>query len=122
MYNVIDASAPKTQTQYRLIENDLDGLRRLLGTASVEAMGSQSDIGITIHPNPATDIFTLQLGDHSDPATIAIFNELGVEILKEVGVVSDEIEIDASHFSAGVYYVEVIRGERTQRTKLVIAK
>ena len=63
---------------------------------------------LSIYPNPAKDVITLDLGDWilDKDATVTIFNNAG-QVVYQSNITSERFNINISAFEAGVYYIKV---------------
>ncbi|MEO8148173.1 MAG: T9SS type A sorting domain-containing protein [Bacteroidia bacterium] len=70
------------------------------------------------HPNPSTDIFSISANTEFDNAQLNIFNAMGCNVYSER--LSGETKvIDAENFSTGIYYVQIIKGEKMWAEKII---
>ena len=84
-----------------------------------------SDNTITIFPNPANDIITIQLAAQSAKLKIIIRDMMGrdVKVFSEVATSSQyKKEIDVSSFSSGIYQLEVFQDGAITKHPLVISR
>ncbi|MBW6480577.1 MAG: T9SS type A sorting domain-containing protein [Bacteroidales bacterium] len=71
-----------------------------------------------IYPNPANDIFTVE---GKNIQSIEITNELGQIILrKEYNDANNQIDVNISNLSSGIYFVRILANEKTAIEKLII--
>ena len=70
--------------------------------------------GFSIHPNPARNVFTIQVSDHFN-STCEILNQLG-----EIVFTKNEISID--EFSAGIYFVRISSADYFTTQKLIVTE
>ena len=73
---------------------------------------------VNVAPNPAKDIFNINYDyQGTENIQIAVFNNLGKEIIRTKGINSTSLEFDASTWSNGIYYVNfnTDRGVHTER-------
>jgi hypothetical protein len=70
-----------------------------------------------LYPNPTTNNITISTNS-SETKTIVIMNVAGQELynLKQEG---KEITVDVSNFRSGIYFVNVIEGNKNYRTKFI---
>jgi hypothetical protein len=75
---------------------------------------------IRIYPNPAKDKLTIRFSEDLklQSAEFSVYDILGNKILQRN--ITQQMTIDVSSFSAGVYFVKVIAGNKTYTTKLII--
>jgi hypothetical protein len=78
--------------------------------------GSAAD---KIYPNPANESIVLSLNaTDENPATVRIYNSLGLKIYEQQNMNSDSMLIDIAGFNNGLYIVEVEQGDQITRDKL----
>lgn len=71
-----------------------------------------------IFPNPATDQLTVELPTGISKAEIHVFNMLG-EIMYSSKETDQLLKIDVSAFSSGVYFINVISGNKRSHQKFI---
>jgi len=64
---------------------------------------------ITLYPNPAQTRLTVKRLE-SSKITVAIYNNLGT-MVKTFETISDEINVDVSNFSSGLYFIQLFNGK-----------
>ena len=74
---------------------------------------SNANNNILVYPNPANALLTIQINSSTKNFTVEIFNLIGEQIFKA----SNNINIDVSSFSQGLYFIKV-----KQDNKIMIAK
>jgi type 1 glutamine amidotransferase len=87
---------------YRLLTNAVLWAGGLTSSPSVDASGSD----LTIHPNPAGQQLTVSHKAGNTPQHVRLYDGCGKELgrwTKE----SDRMEIDLTHFTSGVYLVQL---------------
>jgi len=72
---------------------------------------------ITIFPNPAT-VFT-QINNVT-PGSKIILLDLSGQIVKEQTAENDNVKMNLENVSPGIYFVQVVNGEKTSTRKLVV--
>jgi hypothetical protein len=77
---------------------------------------------LSIYPNPATDDFTVSLTGLPSGKTSAFLQILDIagRCVYEKEIRISKLEISAANFSAGIYFVKVSDGERSETKKLII--
>lgn len=70
----------------------------------------ESDNGMMVYPNPATDQVTVIVGNSDDQLMRVV--DINGRLMFEQGGFSDHLVMDVSHLSAGIYFVE-LTNERT---------
>ena len=81
------------------------------------------DLTMSLYPNPANDIVTLDLGGvPSDDLQIIIFNSVGqtVKVIEEAGLTSKYYQIETTNVTPGVYFLNVNVGNKNEALRLVI--
>jgi len=81
--------------------------------------------GFSIYPNPTNGIFTIQLGIKNYESGIRIRNVLGQLIYEENIKTSSGTttkDIDLSHEPSGIYFLELLVGDKTYNRKIVVGK
>jgi hypothetical protein len=71
----------------------------------------------TIAPNPASNLVTVSSKNNLKIETIAIYNQLGQQVLFEDGIIE---KVAISFLGQGIYIVELTSGELKVRQKLII--
>lgn len=114
MYSYLDSNPVTGINTYRLIENSLDGNRRILDEASIKFISSDY---IGIWPNPATDKLHLR-GDLSVLSTLRIYDICGRLYYNSS---RREPEILISDFPSGTYIVAIYyQSGYAEHLKLII--
>ena len=75
------------------------------------------ETSVNIYPNPAKDFVKLS-AQCSQLTAVKIYNCLGV-LVEEIEVDSNEIEINTSGYSSGIYYISV-EGNKSVKTERLI--
>jgi len=78
---------------------------------------------VSIYPNPATDLVTIDLGNSSDnaQARVQIVDLLGKQVYKSEKVPQiSNLQINTSQFTKGIYIVKILKGSGTICKKLII--
>lgn len=121
-YSLLDDEAPSSSLTYRLIEVDLDGSRRLVGTTAVGPFGSSEAFTAKVYPNPTSQTIHVILTGSSDDAGIMLYDALGKIVASRTHISANSVDIDASSLAAGFYWLEARSGDNNFRTKVVVAK
>ncbi len=78
---------------------------------------------INAFPNPSVDQFTLTWAEGLDKVEeIQILNITGQPVLRLKDIVGQSIDIDASNFTAGVYFVQFDLGDRQAIKRIIIGE
>lgn len=62
---------------------------------------------INVYPNPAVNMFEVEMSSALDKVNIEIYNQLGSKIKSAQMIYTDKTTIDISDLSSGIYYVTV---------------
>ncbi len=81
----------------------------------------ENEMSFNLHPNPAQSQVIIELTALKEGTTLNIKNVLGQSLTLQ-SISSTQTIVDLSPFGAGVYMVEIIRGEKQAVKKLVIAR
>jgi uncharacterized delta-60 repeat protein len=100
--------------------NDFAVARYNGGTVGIDEEAPENSF--CIMPNPANNMFTLQLNSELKNAEVRIYDELGTEVFSESSVNAQQTQIDCNRFASGIYFVQVMDGEKLITKKLVIEK
>jgi len=76
---------------------------------------------IAIYPNPTSDFITIS-AKNSTISTIEIYNILGKEILKVNTTNSNQLKIDLSDLSSGIYLIKIIDSTGKSTLKKVVKR
>jgi len=71
---------------------------------------------VKVYPNPAKDNLTISA--ESDISLVEIYNSMGQKIITKTNS-SDQLFVDLSNISSGVYFIKTYSGENTQFTKII---
>jgi len=72
--------------------------------------------GLTIYPNPVTDVLNMAFKNGSTPVTTVIYNALGAEVDRYV----NQSKLDLSHLNTGVYLIKVSNPKGNSFVKRII--
>ncbi|HCS19932.1 MAG TPA: hypothetical protein DIW47_05115 [Bacteroidetes bacterium] len=80
--------------------------------------------GLTVYPNPASELTTIQLSavEIGETTTLRVFDVNGKEVFIEskAAGVADSFELNTSLFENGIYMVQVSSGSQIRSSKLVV--
>jgi len=79
-----------------------------------------TDQGIRLYPNPASNMFTLELCNAGNPSTVTIYNGNGEKVFNKDIAKSKKIVINTQSFSKGAYLINVENGTNRFTEKLII--
>lgn len=75
--------------------------------------------GFKLYPNPADEIFAIELPNNVENISVKIFDVLGKEVMeKEISKL--ENKINTSNLSPGNYLVKVMFDDKSYTTSLII--
>ena len=77
---------------------------------------------MNIYPNPSNGNFTVELPSTTKEAAISVYDMLGREVANNIITNATQANLNVSNIASGTYSVKVIAGDKTYRSKLVIAK
>lgn len=76
--------------------------------------------GLNLYPNPATDIVTLTISDNVlVPDNYTIFNSLGQTIASKQISNTQDLSINVSNLSVGVYFIKVTKDNNSKTLKFI---
>ncbi len=105
---------------YRLRQTDLDNREKLseIRTARID----QSNVLVSLRPNPASGKVYLTVSGSSLKADVRLVNSLGQVVRQWNGLATsgNRTELDISGLASGLYHLEVRTGEQEHREKLLI--
>lgn len=106
---------------YTVVSTDINGCESTFEILNIilktDKVGST---GFSIHPNPARNVFTIQVSDHFN-STCEILNQLG-EIVFAKKLDSKQNEISIDEFSAGIYFVRISSADYFTTQKLIVTE
>lgn len=73
---------------------------------------------MTVYPNPATNNFTVNLGDNDAKATIQLFNIVGQQVYSET--ITGSAQVNVANLHSGVYMLKVNQNGNVTTTKVVV--
>jgi len=114
-YQFVDLEKLKGKAFYRLRINEMAGSYR---NSDVIFFSIKDNSALTVFPNPAKDIITVQLNSDQQKATVKIIDEQGRLMLSEMMLTNRINQIDISHFATGYYILQTIDGDRVTRTSI----
>ncbi len=115
-YTAYDPTPYPGISYYRLAQTDFGGNRTYSSVCVVNIQRSSS--AITLFPNPATKAIIITF-PVTGQYTISLLNSAGQLMTDRVFSTGNNITIDVSHVTPGVYYV-VIGQENTRETRAVL--
>ncbi len=81
------------------------GAMNSLLVSTPELFQKKPNLAVSLFPNPARSHFTIYTHDNYfiRDGVISIYNTFGIEVLKQVNIVSDKIEVDVNGLPEGLY-------------------
>jgi len=84
-------------------------------TTGINEIGNEE---VSVFPNPATDDFSIDLGNQNGRMVrISIYNEMG-ELITEINSPNQQENISTKNFPAGFYFVKV-EGDNFKATRKI---
>ena len=77
---------------------------------------------ISLYPNPASDVFSIDFGNNASDKEIFVCNLNGEVVYNEKHNVESVISINADSYASGVYFVKIKQQNKTEVKKLIILK
>jgi hypothetical protein len=116
-YETMDAHAMEGNNYYRLTQVDIDGTRKTYDAINVSCSGSTKGY-FSAYPNPSTGAFQVILNDKKliGSSVLTVRDTKGAELLNrsiEVKPGINMFNVSDLNLAPGVYYVQIVNGERT---------
>ncbi|MEO8147399.1 MAG: T9SS type A sorting domain-containing protein [Bacteroidia bacterium] len=89
---------------------------KLAQTTGIENLSTSNTLNI--YPNPSTHNFSIPSNREFDNAQLNIFNALGCNVYS-CRLNRETKVIDAENFSSGIYYLQIIKGEKMWGEKII---
>jgi len=96
----------------------------VMKTPSVEEVKERpGELTLTARPNPSSDYFrlTIEGNDLSTPISVKIFNVEGKVLSEHHAEIGKELLVGEKRWTSGIYFAEVIQGDKRRLVKLVRA-
>ncbi|SFA75822.1 Por secretion system C-terminal sorting domain-containing protein [Flavobacterium swingsii] len=74
---------------------------------------------ISLYPNPASSQITLNFENNLDKASLKIISIAGQVVFEKDNVSENNVSLDVSNFSIGVYYVQIINEDSVFNSKFI---
>ena len=115
---------PDSTTLYTAIVSDAC---EVFDTTSIDVtvvnctgISEADEIISSIIPNPASNNITIHFSDGVNEKSIVLVNAVGEIILHKERIIRDELILDVSDFSKGIYFLKTTNGSRTSSHKIII--
>lgn len=120
-YQWLDAEVKLGQTYYyRLRQVDTNGKTSYSGVVSARLVGK--DIIVNVAPNPATDVFNIQLGNIQSETTLSITTVDGRSMYQAVIPVSESqnLQLEVNNWTTGMYILRVENEDGVRTEKVAV--
>jgi hypothetical protein len=117
-YSSVDGNPYPGISFYRLKQTDLDGKESYSPVRSVNLSGIS---GISIYPNPATDVIDVKSAD-PEKMNVALFNNNGQRMNVPVTANGNSYELRVSGVESGVYFIQILHKDFTETRKVIIKR
>ncbi len=94
---------------YRLKITERSGTKKY--SAVRNAMISGKGLFVNVYPNPATDVFIVQVANSNEPVFINLYDNLGQLLLQKRASISASTTVNISSLPTGTYWIQVITGK-----------
>lgn len=121
-YSLIDDDAPRFATHYRLWETDLDGSRKVIGTAAAAGMPGVETLLLTVYPNPASRVMYALVHGAGEGSTLTMYDITGSVVKRYNNIRDGRTELDITNIAEGTYYLELITQDGNVKAKVVVTK
>jgi hypothetical protein len=92
------------------------------GTCCALATGVETQVvenAVSVFPNPASNDLSMSFQTTLNSATIKVFNVSGELVKEESRLSGNDVSLDISGISKGIYFVEVVNGNNISHTKFI---
>lgn len=86
----------------------------------VDGINEEFANSISLYPNPIADVATIELDNNGQEVIVEIYSITGQKISSNNYGATNLITLDASNLTAGVYFVNVLVGEKMATKKVTI--
>jgi Secretion system C-terminal sorting domain len=94
------------------------GTCTILSTENVQL----NEDNITVYPNPANTIVNVKINAIIDSFDYEVFNILGQSVIPVNKALSNEIQINVSGLTKGIYFIKVSNGKEESKIKFSVEK
>ena len=118
MAGTILAAAGDVTFSYGDVDWWLVKLSKAVGISDI----SSGDFQILSYPNPATDMVTISISGAKSDYYMSVFNMQGVQVIQKqvIHAQQDNIQLDFSSFSKGIYIIRLENQEFVKTEKIVL--
>jgi hypothetical protein len=88
--------------------------------SNMKTIGINSDITLSVYPNPATEFINITVKGNVSNAVVKIYSALGTEVLSEN--IDSFKKIDVSDFKNNVYIINVYSDEELLQTARFVVR
>jgi len=118
-YTAYDPAPYSGISYYRLVQTDFDGNHTYSSVCAINIQRSSS--AITLFPNPATNAVVITF-PVAGQYTISLLNSAGQLMTDRVLGTGNNITLDVSHISPGVYYLVIGQGNTRETREVLIGR
>ena len=86
----------------------------------IDAVNNLTNNGISIYPNPATDLVTI--ASTSNIKAVEVMNYIGQVVYTNSAVGTKKVQVNVTGFEAGVYFVKVTTAEGIKTSKITVVR
>jgi hypothetical protein len=101
-YSFADPAPAPGKNLYRIVQTDHDGRQSYSNTVPL-VWGKENETGVTVYPNPATDVLTLQQAN-GQPFHYRLCSLMGTVVA--AGQCSGQVQLPVRHLAAGTYVLQ----------------
>lgn len=102
---------------YRLSMIDIDGNSKASNVVAVKY--NSSGKGLSVYPNPASDLLIIANAEAVQNATVTIVNSSGKTVMSSTNRSGRKLNVDISSLPAGTYFVQLINNGNVSTLKFV---
>lgn len=116
-YKATDESPNEGVNYYRLVQYDYDGSSSKSHIVAVET----SLLEVKVYPNPVNDMLYIEHNGDKESVKFSFYDAKGTTMVVQKDTESAFV-ISVENYSAGIYFVELIMGDKVVREKVVITQ
>lgn len=113
-YEAIDRHPLAGITYYRLSQYDLDGTSALLSIRAVQFNQESEALVLEAFPNPAREVFQVDLREPSENLYLSLYNAQGAELFLPYSYYEGTILLQTMSLSHGIYILKLSNGYSLQ--------